>query len=251
MEDPVTQFTDVAEVYDNLMSVVPYSYWVEYVERLWQSCSLKPRRVLDLACGTGNVTSQLLKRGYEVEGADYSAPMLKIARRKLPDGVPLWHQDARSLDLPGDPFDGCVCLFDSLNYLLEPADLHRAFRSVHRHLHDGGAFVFDMNAIRALEGGMFDQRGTGKNADLEYEWHSAWDPISRLCTIKMEFHVRVGDDDWETLYETHVQRGYTQPEITQGLRDNGFEVLGFYDAFSTRPPTAKSDRYHVLAVKRA
>lgn len=249
MEEAPNQFTDVAEIYDNLMSVVPYSWWVEYVERLWRTFDCPPRRVLDLACGTGNVTAELFKRGYEVEGVDFSEPMLAIARRKLPETVPLWCQDARTLQLDRPPFQSCVCLFDSLNYILELPELHRAFRAVHRHLEPGGSFVFDMNAIRALETGMFDQRGTGKDADLEYEWHSAWDPLHRLCTIRMEFHVRVGEgeDDWETLYETHVQRGYTLEEVTSGLRDSGFHVEAAYDAFTTRLPTAKSDRYHFFA----
>jgi ubiquinone/menaquinone biosynthesis C-methylase UbiE len=250
MDEKPTQFTDVADIYDNLMSVVPYSWWVEYVERLWTSFDHHPKRVLDVACGTGNVTRELLKRGYEVAGVDNSAAMLNVARRKLPDTVPLFCQDARELSFDGPPFDAVVCLFDSLNYLLEPQDLHRAFRAVRRHLPDGGPFVFDMNAIRALEAGMFDQRGTGRDADLEYEWHSAWDPISRICTIRMEFHQRVNGDEWDTLYETHLQRGYTLEEISRGLEDCGFEVMAIYDAFTNHRPTAKSDRYHVLAERR-
>ena len=248
MTDAPNQFTDVAEIYDNLMSVVPYSWWVEYVERLWRSFQCRPASVLDLACGTGNVTAELHRRGYQVEGVDNSPAMLGIARRKLPSEVRLHEQDARALDL-GRSFDACVCLFDSLNYLLEPGDLDRAFRAVNRHLAPGAPFVFDMNAVRALEAGMFNQHGTGKDADLEYHWDSAWDPLSKLCTIHMEFHVRVGAEDWQCLQETHVQRGYTLPEITGGLRNAGFEVLAVYDAFTTHSPTAKSDRYHVAARK--
>jgi ubiquinone/menaquinone biosynthesis C-methylase UbiE len=244
--DSQNQFTEVADVYDSLMSVVPYSYWVEYVERLWQRFEVSPQRVLDLACGTGNVLLELLRRGYEVGGADYSDAMLRVARRKVPAEVPLWCQDARTLDLPGPPFDACVCLFDSLNYLLSLADLRRGFVSIHRHLAPGGTLVFDMNAIRALETGMFDQKGTGKDTNLEYEWHSAWERASRLCTIRMEFRVHE-QDGMRVLHETHVQRGYTAEEIRAALGDAGFEVLGFFDAFSTQPPNFRTDRYHVIA----
>src|SRR5690242_33383 len=97
------QFTAVAEVYDNLMSVVPYRFWLRYVEELWQEFRHHPRRVLDLACGTGSVLEELLKRGYAAEGADASAPMLAVAREKLPEATPLWHQDMRQLELPGPP----------------------------------------------------------------------------------------------------------------------------------------------------
>src|SRR5687768_9866700 len=124
MSNPdVNQFTEVAEVYDSLMCIVPYEWWVRYARQLWDRHGCKPKRVLDLACGTGSITHELYKAGYEVEGADFSEAMVRIARRKLPESVPIWHQDARSLDLPSPPFDSCVCLFDSLNYLLSIEDL--------------------------------------------------------------------------------------------------------------------------------
>jgi SAM-dependent methyltransferase len=245
---PASQFTEVAEVYDNLMSVVPYAWWVAYVRRLWWGFALEPRRVLELACGTGSVLEELLKLGYEVEGVDYSEPMLRVAARKLPEGTPLWCQDARALSLQSAPFDACLCLFDSLNYILDAADLRRAFESVLRHLVPGGSFIFDMNAIRALEKGMFDQSGTGKDSSLEYDWHSAWEPATRICTIQMEFRAHHCDGT-RIFHETHVQRGYTLAEITGTLEAAGFEIQGAYDAFTTRPPTPKSDRYHFVARK--
>jgi SAM-dependent methyltransferase len=243
---PTNQFNEVAEVYDSLMSVVPYAWWVEYVRGLWSRFHFNPHRILDLACGTGNVLLELRKRGYEVEGVDASAAMLRVAERKVPKGTPLWCQDARRLDIPGPPFDACVSLFDSLNYLLDPGDLEQAFRRVHHHLLPGESFIFDMNAIRALETGMFDQSGTGRDASLEFEWHSTWEPETCLCTIRMEFrcHDRTGT---RVFHEMHVQRGYTIEEITGSLGNAGFETLALFDAFTTRPPTTHSDRYHIVA----
>src|SRR3712207_7668798 len=48
-------------VYDSLMAVVPYRHWVDYVERLWERFESSPTTVLDLACGTGNVTLELAR----------------------------------------------------------------------------------------------------------------------------------------------------------------------------------------------
>jgi SAM-dependent methyltransferase len=240
------QFNEVAEVYDSLMSVVPYRWWVEYVRRLWRQFDVEPRRVLDLACGTGNVLLELLSRGYEGEGVDNSAAMLRIAERKLGGRARLWCQDARKMVLPSAPFDGCVCLFDSLNYLLKPEELGQAFRAIHRHLVPGGSLVFDMNAIHALEAGMFDQRGTGEDSSLEYEWHSAWEPRERLCTIQMEF--RVSDELGVRVFqETHTQRGYEIDEVRRALAESGFEVLAVFSAFTMHSPTARTDRLYYVA----
>src|SRR5207302_7221269 len=119
-------------------------------------------------------------------------------------------------------FDACVCLFDSLNYLMTLDDLGRTFAAVRRHLNPGGLFVFDMNTIRALEAGMFNQEGTGRDAGLHYLWRSAYDAFSRRCTIEMDFTVRSGEAV-RRFHETHVQRGYTRPEVERALEGGGLE----------------------------
>ncbi|PYR93747.1 MAG: hypothetical protein DMF84_08020 [Acidobacteria bacterium] len=48
-----------------------------------------PRRVLDLGCGTGNLTVQFLEEGATVDGVDMSAEMLDVLRSKL-ERVPAW-----------------------------------------------------------------------------------------------------------------------------------------------------------------
>lgn len=239
------QFLDVAEVYDSLMSGVPYPYWVTYVEEIWERLHFEPVTVLDLACGTGNVTVELLQRGYQVSGVDYSDTMLREARRKLPDSVPLYHQDARALELPAS-YDACISLFDSLNYILEIEGLRASFAGVYRHLQPGGLFVFDLNAIRALEKGMFDQEGYGRDHSLYYIWHSRYDPASRICEIRMRFQLQTPEGTREIL-ETHVQRGYTVEEVHAELRRAGFEVTATYDAFSFHPPGVRTDRLHFVA----
>lgn len=244
-DEPAAQFTEVAAVYDRLMGHVPYGWWVDYAARLWRSAGADPQRVLDLACGTGKVTAELVRRGYRACGVDASETMLAVARRRLPAAVPLYRQDMRALAVPEEPFDACVCLFDSLNYLLTPEDLSDAFAGVARHLRPGGVFVCDMNAIHALETGMFTQSGSGEGG-LEYEWRSGWDPVSRLCTIAMEFRERDGAG-WRTFRETHLQRGYPREEIADRLRQAGFARVEVFQAFTTNPPTARTDRYHFLA----
>ena len=146
------QFTEVARAYDELMAGVPYRRWVDYVEKLLKQVRASPRTVLDIACGTGNVTFALADRGYEVAGVDLSAPMLAIARRKAcryRRDIPFFQGDMRCLSLP-ERYDLAVCLYDSLNYLLSPDDVQQAFASAYRVLHPGGHYIFGVNTIYAL-----------------------------------------------------------------------------------------------------
>ncbi len=244
-----TQFAQVADVYDSLMSVVPYHRWVDYVESLWLAEGLQPLRVLDVACGTGNVTDELIRRGYEVTGVDYSPTMLAIAEAKQLRGGRFLRQDMRNLDIPPPRFDAAVCLFDSLNYLLTPADFRSALLGIARHLVPGGSLVFDMNTVRALKSGMFDQQGTGADDSLEFTWRSRWDERSRLCTIDMEFRTH-GADGTRVFHETHMQRGYRHDELIALLDGAGFEVRGAYQSFTWNQVDSRSDRVHILAIRR-
>jgi SAM-dependent methyltransferase len=159
--------------------------------------------------------------------------------------VPLYHQDARSLEL-SDCFDACVSLFDSLNYLLEPEGLFAAFAGVHRHLRPGGYLIFDMNAIRALEKGMFDQEGFGRDDSLYYVWESSYASESRLCEVRMRFRVQTPAGPRE-FHEVHVQRGYTIEEVSAELTRAAFEIVAVHDSFTFRPPTPRTDRLHFVA----
>jgi SAM-dependent methyltransferase len=238
------QFRDVAEIYDSLMSVVPYRLWISYVERIWERLGRCPGRVLDLACGTGNTTLELARRGREVVGVDYSAPMIEIARTKAPS-IPFYVQDARALDLP-ERFDDAVCLFDSLNYILEWEGLTAALEGVGRHLEPGGTFVFDLNAIRALEEEMFTQAGHGRDASVAYVWQSHYFPESRLCRIDMQFLVHEASGTRQ-FAETHWQRGYTLDEVREAQAAAGLQPVAVFDAFTFDPPTARSDRLYFVA----
>jgi SAM-dependent methyltransferase len=242
---PPSQFTDVAEVYDSLMAVVPYRHWVNYLERIWERFECSPTTVLDLACGTGNVTLELERRGYQATGVDNSPAMIRQAQAKEPRQAQFLLQDARSLHLP-EPFDACVCLFDSLNYLLTAAELGNAFSGVSQHLRPRGLFIFDVNTIRALERGMFTQDGHGADASLSYAWRSNYDPETRLCRIEMQFQVQTPTGTRE-FHETHVQRGYPLTEISALLDAAGLELLGIYQAFGFRPATEGADRAYFVA----
>jgi hypothetical protein len=62
----------------------------------------------------------------------------------------------------------------------------------------------------------------------------------------MEFRAQVNGSR-RVFHETHVQKGYTLGELTGGLSAAGFEVLSVYDAYTTRPPGPKTDRYFLVA----
>jgi ubiquinone/menaquinone biosynthesis C-methylase UbiE len=108
-----------------------------------------PRRVLELAAGTGRLTEQLLARlpqGTRVLATDLHPAMLGVARRKL-DASPHaaaveWRAPVDALELPfGDgEFDVVAC---QLGIMFFP-DKPRAAREALRVLRPGGQWIFNV-----------------------------------------------------------------------------------------------------------
>ena len=75
-------YTSFARVYDTFMDNIPYEEWCEYLTGLMREYGVRDGLVLDLGCGTGNMTELLAKAGYDMIGADNAEEMLEIAMEK-------------------------------------------------------------------------------------------------------------------------------------------------------------------------
>ena len=141
-----TAYEAFAPFYDRFIAGSDYEAWTDSVEPV-VGAHAPGRRLLDLACGTGQSTRPFQRRGYAVTGCDISDAMLARARERVP-GARFVRGDLRELPRIGH-FDALTCFGDSLNYLTSEADLEAAFRSARRNLAPGGSLVFDVNTLSA------------------------------------------------------------------------------------------------------
>jgi SAM-dependent methyltransferase len=109
----------------------------------------QPVTLLDLACGTGGMTT-LLAGAYQVSGLDISPGMLAVARQKLPGRTPLYQADMTSFSL-GVRFDVITCAYQGINHLLSLRAWKSTFDCAYEHLNEGGLFVFDIATVGHLE----------------------------------------------------------------------------------------------------
>ena len=130
-------YTGFAQVYDMFMDNVPYEEWCAYICGCFRQNGISEGAVLDLGCGTGELTRLMAKKGYDMIAVDSSVDMLEA-------GILYIHQRMEALEL-GESVQAAYSACDSVNYILEEEDLLQAFCRVYSHLMPGGIFLFDMN----------------------------------------------------------------------------------------------------------
>lgn len=247
----MSSYEALAARYDALTRDVDHSRWADYIERHFRKCAIPIRTVLDLACGTGELTWLLAARGYEMIGVDQSGEMLAVAagkERPVSGERPIFlQQPMQKLDLYGT-VDACICCLDSVNYVTRPEDLRRAFQRVYLFLMPGGLFLFDVNTpekLRGLDGEMF----IDETEDTYCVWRAEWSKRRRTCTYGMDLFFQERDGLWRREEELHVERAYEMEELEELLHAAGFQHVRRYGELKLRAPAAGEGRIFFAARK--
>ena len=117
-------YTSFASVYDTFMDNIPYKEWAEYLVGLLKEYGIHDGLVLDLGCGTGNMTELLAASGYDMIGIDNAEDMLEIAMEKRAESghdILYLLQDMREFELYGT-VKAIISICDSINYITEEED---------------------------------------------------------------------------------------------------------------------------------
>lgn len=144
MADPQASFTgSMPEYYDSCLGPAWFdAFAADLVQRL---PAKPPGDVLEIACGTGQVTRRLRERldpALRLVATDLSKAMLDYGRSKLRDRKGIEWREADAVNLPfGDgEFGAVVCAF---GVMLVP-DKKAMFREARRVLKQGGTILFNV-----------------------------------------------------------------------------------------------------------
>ena len=220
---PHSSYDDVAGMYHALWADWYLPAAMPALERLFFSQVSPGAHVLDLCCGSGHVTRELIARGYIVTGIDNSSELIALARQEFPK-ADFRVQDARALALD-QKYQAVLSTFDSLNHILTFDQLRGVFNGVRGVLDTGGLFVFDMNLEEAY------------SADLR-EWavnlqeksvglvRGTFDPVLKKASTELIWFTR-GDDPacWRQHRSVVEQQCYKQSDILAALADSGFHSV--------------------------
>lgn len=249
------QYESIASVYDIFNGSYDYAALCDYIAKeIAENEKINTSLVLDLACGTGNITFLMREKGYDMTGVDASADMLSVAREKAVEKSVtdiLWLcQDMRSFELYGT-VDACVCTLDSLNYLTDADGLKKCFSLVHNYLIPDGVFVFDVNTPYRYKNiyGNNDYILYGENSLCA--WHNSYSERSRLCRFYLSVFTKKHGDIYEREDEEQTERCYTMRQIKKYLAETGFEIIRISGDLSGSAPKDNDEKWYftVRAIK--
>ena len=242
-------YSAFAEYYDELMRDVDYAARAAYIGRIFARHGLRPKLILDAACGTGSLTLELA-RDAEVIGVDISPQMLSKASEKAgsTNGRALFIcQDIRSLDLYGT-IDAAVCSLDGINHLTSPRGVRQAFDRISLFLNPGGLFVFDLNSPYKMAEKFADNVFVYDTERVCCIWQNQYCPASKLCRFALTFFERA-DDVYRRYDEEFAERAYTTRQIRNFLRKSGLRMEAAYADPTFEAPDEKTERILYVARK--
>lgn len=242
-------YNKFADIYDELMNDFNYKAWFNYIENIFKRYEKQPKKILEMACGTGNLSHHFAENGYKLTCFDISEEMLLKSYKKLNR-----YKNARVLKQNmidfsfTEKFDAIVSICDSINYILEREQLIKTFKNVYKHLEDGGVFIFDINSHYKLKTILGNNIFIEDREDIFYSWENYFDDDLNICDFYLTFFLKE-EESYKRFDEHHRERAYRTDEIIDVLEISGFKIIYTYDCFTFDPPNEKTERINFVAIK--
>lgn len=246
----MTKYIEFASLYDELMNDFDYKSWADYIEDLFKKHNKNPKNILEMACGTGNLTIHLAKRNYNIVGFDLSSHMLTRAYEKLikHNNVKLLQLDMRNFKF-SKKFDSIISICDSVNYITSNEDLLSTFQNVYNHLETDGIFIFDINSFYKLKTIIGNNTFVEDRDNIFYTWQNYFDEESNLCSFYLTFFVSENGETYYRYDEEHIEKAYKEEYVANLLKEVGFTTVEYYNAFSFDKVKEDTERINFIAIK--
>lgn len=245
----MNSYCEFSAVYDELTQNVDYPKRFEYINHFLIENNITNGTILDLACGTGSMSIELIKNGFDVIGIDLSENMLELASNRL-----LEYGDNFSL-LKGSMTDyrldkyvkACICSLDSINHLNDINDVEKTFCNVYNSLDENGVFVFDVNTIYKHNEILANNTFVFDEEDFYLVWDNEF-VSDRVVRILLDMFVWNGKS-YDRFSESFEETAYSIDDLLDALCTAGFSDISIYDELTLNPPREKSERLYFICKK--
>lgn len=240
-----TVYRQFSSYYDELTYDMPYELWLDIIHQYKDGRT----SILDIGCGTGNLTSRL--DFDEINAFDQSELMIAEARKKEAGNIEYFIDDMRNFEL-NRKFDVICATVDVLNYCKDPDEVMQAFKQVKNHLDEDGVFIFDIHSVFKMENDLNDVTYSDETEHITYIWQAIAGEAPLSVLHDLTFFVRDDSNDgwYRRFNETHMQRTYKHKDMLRMIDEAGLKVdLAFSDFDMENPVTDVCERIFYIVKK--
>lgn len=240
-----------AKYYDTLTENVDYKTYAAYIKRLFDRYGKNIKSILDAACGTGSLTTELALLGYDMTGIDASYDMLMVAQtKKFEKKLDILYvcQSMEEIDLYGT-VEGAVCTLDSINHITDEENVIKAFRKISLFMEQGGIFIFDVNTEYKHREVLGDNVFVYDMEDVYCVWQNELDEDEVTTHITLDLFSRTGSS-YMRFSEEFDEVAYPHEKILEWLNMSGFELVDFFEEFTEEKPKEDTERIVYVARKK-
>jgi ubiquinone/menaquinone biosynthesis C-methylase UbiE len=226
--------------------------------------------LLELACGTGIITIELARRGFQIMGIDYDEDMLAIAKRKLDSSdaetqkrVQFHCADMKAFTV-SKQFGAIIIPTNSFGYLFKLEDQRGCLEQVRRHLLPKGRLVIEERSFS------LETLHQMKNLlGVERSWTGSVNPQTGKYTMFIDC-IRWIDSAQQNIYRStfvdevqedgtmkryvpsktyfgNTQHYFSKTELQLLIESSGFKVKEIWGDFAKQPFGSRSNKIIVLA----
>lgn len=247
-------YSVLAPVYDRLNDTVDYSKWADFIIRSFEKFAEKKiSSVLDMGCGTGSMTIELARRGYDMTALDLSEEMLAEADQRLRDegfdSVLFINGDMSSFELYGT-VDAVVCCLDGINHLEHREDLYACFALVANYLEKGGVFVFDVNTPYRFKTTYADRDYILEDDGVMCCWRNRLNKKGDVVDFCLTVFEENPDGTWTRTDGIERERAYGLKALKNALEKCGMELVSVSSDYDFSSPVPETERWYLTAVKK-
>lgn len=241
-----------SSVYDILTENVNYTEIADKISSLLCRNGIDGGLLLDLGCGTGNLSFLLENKGYDIIGVDLSEDMLSVANEKKyeygSDALFLC-QSGESLDLYGT-VDCAVSSLDTVNHIESIEKIKKTFEKVSLFMNPNGIFIFDFNTEYKHRQILGSNTFVYDVDDVYCIWQNTFNEKSQTTKIDLDFFIQnENNSDYKKYSESFFEYSYSEDAIYSALKDAGFEIISLFDNYSEKPVNETTERITVVAKK--
>jgi len=203
-------------------------------------------RILDLACGTGRHSLELVRQGFSVVGVEISPELVEIALKDAKEQglrAEFLQADLRELDFE-EEFDIVLNLNDgAVGYFESEEENHRTFEVISRALKRGGQNLIQVPNVLYAQARLPQRSWIPSSGMVELVEHR-WNKKAKRMEGRM-VALRFGEVLENLDGIEFSQRLYDLDELRELYASVGMELLSAYNG-SGRPKEPKSSQFEIF-----